>query len=134
MPKKDLTKMLIMIPVLTAAASFGGSYLFSISSAKVLTTTLAILAVSYGLRLIFIHFKKHELNHTNPSKGIQVICSIFGPIISGISLGFIGSSLKPLKLSFAVKLGKMNMQWRKVFQVIIGIVLLFVSIRLFNLN
>ncbi|MHB8091802.1 MAG: hypothetical protein ACYDH8_09445 [Syntrophales bacterium] len=194
MPEKDLMKMLIMIPTLTAIATFAGSYLYSISSAGVLTTTLGVLAVLYGLRLIIIHFKEHEFNYTAPQKAFQLFCSLFGPLLSGLSIGFIGTSLKPLKIPFAVKLGKMNMQkvylgntmtaffaaffaiiwhyslfappigesinllnsllygsalwalthyfsaitdlffkdgWRKSFQIVIGIILLIVSIRLF---
>ena len=110
MPKKDLGKMLIMIPTLTAIATFIGSYLYSLSSAGVLTATLGVLAVLYGLRLILIHFKEHELNQTSPNKSFQLFCSLFGPLLSGLSIGFIGTSLKPLKIPFAVKLGKMNMQ------------------------
>jgi hypothetical protein len=34
---------------------------------------------------------------------------LFGPIVSGFFAGFIGTTLKPLKIPFAVKIGKMNM-------------------------
>lgn len=110
MPKKDLTKMLIMIPTLTAAATFAGSYLYAIASARVLVVALGVLAALYGLRLVLIHFKEHEFNYTAPNKGFQLFCSLFGPLLSGLSIGFIGTSLKALKIPFAVKVGKLNLQ------------------------
>ena len=110
MPKKDLAKRLTMIPLLTAIATLVGSYFYSSASARVLSITLGILAVLYGLRLIFIHFNEHELKYNEPRKGFEPFCALFGPLVSGLSLGFVGTSLKPLKIPFAVKLGKMNMQ------------------------
>jgi uncharacterized membrane protein YfcA len=110
MPRKDLTKMLIMIPTLTAIGTLAGSYLFSLASARALILTLGILALLYGARLLLIHFKESELNYTAPNKPFQLFCSLFGPLLSGLSIGFIGTSLKPLKIPFAVRLGKLNMQ------------------------
>ena len=97
-----------MIPVMTLASAFVGSYLFSISPSYILVDVLGILAVLYGLKMIVVHFEHHELNYENPRKSVLKACSRFGPIISGLSLGFIGSSLKPLKIAFALKIGRMN--------------------------
>lgn len=103
-------KMFIFIPVMTFIFSWFGSYLFSISSANILLITLAILAFLYGLRLTFLHFKEHEFNYTNEKPAYVKICGLFGPVISGTSLGFIGTSLKSLKVPFGVKVGKMNIK------------------------
>jgi len=108
--KKMKVKMFLVVPILTALATLLGSYLFSISTKKVIFITLGIIAVLYGLRLIFIHFKEDEFTYENSKPHFVKFCSLFGPIISGLSLGFIGTSLKPIKLPFAVKLGKMNMK------------------------
>jgi hypothetical protein len=40
----------------------------------------------------------------------QKTCGFFGPIVSGFFTGFVGTTLKPLKIPFAVKLGKMNLE------------------------
>jgi len=103
-------KMFIFIPIMTFIFAGLGSYLFSISSANILLITLAILAFLYGLRLFFLHFKEHEFNYANEKPGYVKFCNLFGPVISGLSLGFIGTSLKSLKIPFAVKTGKMNIQ------------------------
>jgi len=103
-------KMFIFIPIMTFIFAGLGSYLFSISSPNVLLVTLAILAFLYGFRLSFIHFKEHEFNYVNEKPGYVKFCGLFGPIISGLSLGFIGTSLKSLKIPFGVKMGKMNIK------------------------
>ena len=103
-------KMFIFIPVMTFIFAGIGSYLFSIASANILIMTLAVLAFLYGLRLTFLHFKEHELNYQNEKPGYVKLCGLAGPVISGLSLGFIGSSLKSLKIPFGVKLGKMNIK------------------------
>lgn len=103
-------KLFVVIPLFALIATFFGSWLFSISSGIALLTVLGALAVLYGLRLIFIHFKKHELDLKNEHPLIAKICGLFGPVLSGFSIGLTGTSLKPLKIPFAVKIGKMNMK------------------------
>jgi len=103
-------KMFIFIPIMTFVFAGFGSYLFSISSTNILLITLAILAFLYGLRLSFLHFKEHEFNYMNEKPGYVKFCNLFGPVISGLSLGFIGTSLKSLKIPFGVKMGKMNIK------------------------
>jgi len=101
-------KLFVMIPIFTLIATFFGTLLFSISSSTVLIIILGVLAILYGLRLMFIHFKKHELDLQNEHPVIAKICGLFGPILSGFSIGLVGTSLKPLKIPFAIKIGKMN--------------------------
>lgn len=110
MEKKMKIKMFVIVPILTALASLLGSFLFSISPRAVLIVTLGIIAVLYGLRLIFIHFAEDEFTYENEHPHFVKFCGLFGPIISGFSLSFIGTSLKPLKIPLAVKVGKMNMK------------------------
>ena len=187
MPKGRLAERLLTISMLTAVFSYIGSYIYSVAAPAILMLALAALALLYGLRLVFIHFSKAELNGAgNPA--FEKFCSVFGPSISGLSMGFIGTSLKPLKIPFAVRVGKLSMksayagnvmtafiaalfaiiwhstlfqegqlalelayglaffivahavywltslkfrdEWRKVFQVAIGIILAIVSVRL----
>ncbi len=108
MPKPMKMKMFMVIPIFTLIASFLGSWLFVNTSATSLVITLGVLAILYGLRLVFIHFKKHELEYEEGHPVITKLCGLFGPWISGFFIGFIGTSLKPLKISFAIKVGKMN--------------------------
>lgn len=108
LPKKMKIKMFVLIPLFTLVASFLGSWIFSISSSSVLIIILGILAVLYGLRLMFIHFNKSEMNSQKENPKIAKICGLFGPILSGFFIGLIGTSLKPLKIPFAIKIGKMN--------------------------
>ena len=103
-------KLFVMIPIFTLIATFFGTLLFSISSSTALIIILGILAILYGLRLAFIHFKKHELDLQKEHPVIAKICGLFGPILSGFSIGLIGTSLKPLKIPFAIKIGKMNLK------------------------
>jgi len=194
LPKDMKIKLFVIIPLLTLVASFFGSWLFSISSSTALIIILGILAILYGLRLVFIHFKKHELDLQKEHPVIAKICRLFGPILSGFSIGLVGTSLKPLKIPFAIKIGKMNAKkvylgntittffgsifaimwhfffttgmtinifyeqmilgaalwtgmhymfeitnlcfknkWRKVFQILIGVILILMSIKIFML-
>ncbi len=110
LPKNMKIKFFILVPTLTLIASFFGSYLFSISASFILLIILGILAFLYGLRLIFIHFKSHEIDLQKSNPLIAKICGFFGPLVSGFFVGFIGTSLKPLKIPFAVKIGKMNLK------------------------
>ena len=111
MPKQMKAKMFTVIPAITFVSSFIGAYLFSISSNTVLLVTLAVITVVYALRMIFIHFKPEEMNYQPASDNKkQKLCMIVGPIVSGISLGFIGTSLKAVKIPCAVKRAKLNMQ------------------------
>jgi len=110
LPKEMKKKMFVVIPAFTFLASLLGSLLFVNSSNKVLLITLGVLAIIFGLRLAFIHFKKHELEYTEGHPVITKLCGLLGPWISGFSIGFIGTSLKPLKIPFAIKVGKMNIQ------------------------
>jgi len=194
LPQKTKIELFVLIPLFTLIASFVGSLVFINSSESVLLITLGILAVLYGLRLIFIHFEKHELEFEKGHPGITKICGLLGPWVSGFFVGFVGTSIKAIKIPFAVKIGKMNAQqvylgntistffasffaiiwhlvlsknmnlnlfyeqmilglallagihfvfeltnlffkdkWRKGFQVLIGIILLFASIKVFML-
>jgi len=110
LPSSQKKKMFTIIPVFTFITTFIGSYFFIQSAESVLIITLAILAILYGLRLIFVHFKKDEMNLQNPNIKIKKICSLFGPLVSGFFIGLVGTSLKPLKIPFAVKIGKMNLK------------------------
>jgi uncharacterized membrane protein YfcA len=108
LPRQMKAKLFTVIPLLTLLASLLGSYFFSISSSVVLLNVLGVLAVLYGLRLIFIHFRPEELDSQAPVPSIAKLCGLLGPILSGFFVGFIGTSLKPLKIPFPVRAGKMN--------------------------
>jgi len=110
LPPAMKKKMFIIIPIFTLIASFIGSWLFVKSSPSTLIITLGILAILYGLRLVFIHFRKHEMEYQEGNPTITKLCGLFGPWLSGFFIGFIGTSLKPLKMSFAIKVGKMNIK------------------------
>jgi len=110
LPKSMKLKLFVMIPIFTLIATFFGTWLFSISNSSVLIIILGILAILYGLRLAFIHFKRHELDLQNEHPVIAKICGLFGPILSGFSIGLVGTSLKPLKIPFAIRIGKMNLK------------------------
>ena len=110
LPKQMKMKLFAVIPVFTLAASFVGTLIFRISEKSVLIIILGVLAILYGLRLILIHFKPEEMGLQNANPAIVKFCGLFGPILSGFSIGLIGTSLKPLKIPFAVRFGKMNMK------------------------
>jgi uncharacterized membrane protein YfcA len=109
MPQVNKKKFLTIIPLLAFVGVFIGTIIFNKVSNNVLMITLGILALLYGLRLIFIHFKPHEFEYKNEKPIYQKICGLFGPVVSGFFAGFIGTTLKPLKIPFAVKVGHMNM-------------------------
>jgi len=109
-PKPMKKKLFVIIPIFTFVASFLGSWLFENVSNQVLIIILGILAILYGLRLVFIHFKKHELEYIEGHPLITKLCGLTGPWISGFFIGLIGTSLKPLKIPFAIKVGKMNIK------------------------
>ncbi len=192
LPKQMKIKLFVMLPLFTLIASFIGSLLFFYSSRSTLLIILGILAVLYGLRLVFVHFEKHELEFEKGHPTITKVCGLLGPWVSGFFIGFVGTSIKALKIPFAIKVGKMNAKqvylgntistlfaslfaivwhhalitggsnavfygqmifgaalwtgihyvfeltnllfknkWRKNFQILIGIILLFASIRVF---
>jgi len=110
LPKQMKIKLFVMIPIFTLIASFIGSLLFVNSSSSILLIILGILAILYGLRLIFIHFEKHELEFEKGHPTITKICGLIGPWISGFFIGFVGTSIKALKIPFAIKIGKMNIK------------------------
>ncbi len=120
LPKKKKARLFILIPIITAIASFIGSLLFIHVSSDVLLGTLGILAILYGLRLVFIHFEEHELKFEKGHPNITKICATFGPWVSGFLVGFIGTSLKSLKIPFAIKIGKMNLKSVYMGNVITG--------------
>ena len=109
MPQVNKKKFLTIIPLLAFVGVFVGTIIFNKVSNNVLMISLGILALLYGLRLVFIHFKPHEFEYKNEKPIYQKICGLFGPVVSGFFAGFIGTTLKPLKIPFAVKIGKMNM-------------------------
>ncbi len=108
--KQMKLKLFVMIPIFTLIASFVGSWLFVNSSSSVLLIALGILAILYGLRLVFIHFEKHELEFEEGHPIITKICGLVGPWISGFFIGFVGTSIKAFKIPFAIKIGKMNVK------------------------
>lgn len=107
-PKQMKVKLFVMIPLFTLIASLLGTWAYLYSSSSILLITLGILAILYGLRLMFIHFQKHEMEFEKGHPLITKICGMLGPWISGFFVGFVGTSLKPLKIPFAIKIGKMN--------------------------
>ncbi len=110
LPKQMKVKLFVLIPIFTFIASFFGSLLFAKATNNALIILLGILAILYGLRLMFIHFQEHELEFEKGHPIITKICGLLGPWISGFFIGLVGTSLKPLKIPFAVKIGKMNMR------------------------
>ena len=109
MPAVNKKKFLTVVPILAFIGVFLGTQFFAVISAHVLTMTIGALALLYGLRLIFVHFKSHEFEYKNEKPSYQKICGLFGPAVSGFFVGLVGTSLKPLKIPFAVKTGKMNL-------------------------
>ena len=109
LPSANKKKFLTLVPLLAFVGVFAGSAVFSRASNSSLSIVLGALALLYGLRLVFIHFKPDELEYKNAKPIYQKICGLFGPVVSGFFSGFIGTTLKPLKIPFAVKIGKMNM-------------------------
>lgn len=107
-PKKMKIELFVELPLITIIPTFLGSYLFSISSSKILIITLAIITALYALRMILIHFKAEEMNYPVTENKFKKFSRIFGPIISGLSISFIGTSLKAIKIPLAVKKGKLN--------------------------
>ena len=109
MPAANKKKFLTIVPLLALIGVFLGTLIFAAISARVLMITIGVLALLYGLRLIFIHFKPHEFEYKNEKPIYQKICGLFGPVVIGFFVGLVGTSLKPLKIPFAVKTGKMNL-------------------------
>jgi len=109
MPQSNKKKFMTIIPLLAFVGVLIGTDIFNRASNSVLMIALGILALLYGLRLIFIHFKPHEFEYKNEKPVYLKICGLFGPVVSGFFAGFIGTTLKPLKIPFAVKIGRMNM-------------------------
>jgi len=110
LPKSMLIKLFTVIPLITLVFSFIGTWFYSITSTNMLMLVLGLLALAYGIRLIFVHFKPEELANEKENPIFSKFCGIFGTIVSGFSIGFIGTSLKPLKIPFAVKIGKLNIK------------------------
>jgi len=108
-PRENRVKFLTLVPLLAGIFSFLGSWLFFSSSSRALIIAFGILTILYGLRMIFVHFGEHEKNFTEAKPIYSKICSLSGPVVSGFFIGFIGTSLKALKIPFGVKLGKMNL-------------------------
>ncbi len=108
-PAENITKFLTIIPMLTWLFSFLGTWAFMSVSSVTLIATFGVLTFFYGLRMTLIHFKEEEKNHIHGMPVMQKFCGLAGPMISGFFVGFIGTSLKSLKIPFAVKFGKMNL-------------------------
>ncbi len=109
MPMANKKNFLTIVPMLAFIGVFLGTLVFAIIPARVLIITIGVLALLYGLRLIFVHFKPHEFEYKNEKPIYQKICGLFGPVVSGFFVGLVGTSLKPLKIPFAVRTGKMNL-------------------------
>ncbi len=110
LPAQMKKKLFIVIPIFTIIASWLGTLLYEKVSDATLVITLGILAILYGLRLMFIHFQKYEMEFEEGHPTIKKACGLLGPWISGFFIGFVGTSLKPLKIPFAIKVGKMNIK------------------------
>lgn len=110
LPKQMKIKLFGIIPILAIIPSFIGAYLFSISSTKLLLLVFAAITLLYGLRMLFIHFKPEEMEYQPSNSKFQKMCGLFGPMLSGFVLGYMGTSLKALKIPFAVKVGKLNIK------------------------
>ncbi len=110
LPRKMKLKLFLLNPFITLVVTFLGTLLFKASIASAMIITLGVLAILYGIRLIFIHFKHEELNYIskNQNQAVAKICAYAGPVISSFSIGLLGTSLKPLKMPFAIRVGKMN--------------------------
>jgi uncharacterized membrane protein YfcA len=102
-------RFLILVPSLAFVGTLAGSVLFFGATERILLVSIGVVALLYGLRLVFVHFRPHELAYSDGKVMYQKVCRIAGPIASGISVGFVGTSLKPLKIPFAVKIGKLNL-------------------------
>jgi len=109
-PKENKIKFLTIIPLLALISVFLGTLVFINVSNTILLWILWIITIIYGLRMILIHFTAHDLQERDANPVIKKICGFFGPVVSGFSIGLIGTSLKSLKIAFAVKIGKMNMK------------------------
>ena len=129
LPKAMKKKLFVIIPVFTLIASWLGTLLFENVRDAVLIVTLGILAILYGLRLMFVHFKKHEMEFKEGHPVITKACGLLGPWLSGFFIGFVGTSLKPLKVPFAIKVGKMNIK-----QVYLGNVIVAFFASLFTIG
>jgi len=194
LPKQMKMKLFGIIPLFTFIASYIGSWLFITVTSNTLIILLGVFAILYGLRLVFIHFSPNEMSYKEGDPKITKLCGLLGPWLSGFFVGLIGTSLKPLKIAFAIKVGKMNIKqvylgnvittffssvfallwhfilsegnnstvfyeqmifgmaiwtgihyiyeltnfifkdkWQKIFQVVIGVALVLVAIKIFNL-
>ncbi len=109
LPAENKKKFLTIIPLSVFVGVLLGTLVFAEISGHVLTMVIGVLALLYGLRLIFIHFKPHEFEYKNGKPTYQKICGLLGPIVSGFLVGLVGTSLKPLKIPFAVRFGHMNL-------------------------
>lgn len=109
LPAVNKKKFLTLVPFLAFIGVLIGSIFFARATDLTLSITLGVLALLYGLRLIFIHFKPFEMEYKNAKPIYQKLCGLSGPVVSGFFAGFIGTTLKPLKIAFAVKVGKMNL-------------------------
>ena len=109
MPAANKKKFLTIVPLLALIGVFLGTLIFAVIPARVLMITIGVLALLYGLRLILVHFKPHEFEYKSEKPVYQKICGLFGPVVGGFFVGLVGTSLKPLKIPFAVRVGKMNL-------------------------
>ena len=109
-PKDNKVKFLTLVPLFAVISVFLGTLIFINVSNTVLLWILGIITVIYGLRMIFIHYTSHDLQDKDANPKIKKLCGLLGPVVSGFSIGLIGTSLKSLKIAFAVKIGKMNMK------------------------
>ncbi len=128
MPKKIKTRMFVFVPIITFFTSFAGTVAFAISSQAALIAVIGALAMVYGIRLMIIHFEEHELKFERGHSQITKICGIIGPAVSGLFIGFVGTSLKPLKMPLAIKLGKLNAQQAHLDNVITAFFAAFFAI------
>ena len=106
LPGKMRVKLFLLVPALALVGTFFGSWLFAGVGASVLIVTLGILAILYGLRLMFIHFRREEMNYAGARPSVVKFSGLAGPITGGFFIGLIGTSLK---VPLAVRVGKMNL-------------------------
>ncbi len=88
-------KLFGLVPLFTFIAAYLGSWLFFSVTANTLIIILGVLAILYGLRLIFIHFQQHEMEFEQGHPTITKICGLLGPWIRDFLLGLSNISQAP---------------------------------------
>jgi uncharacterized membrane protein YfcA len=110
LPASNKKKFLSIIPFIAFLGAFVGTALLRVVDGATLRVLFGLIALLNGLGLMFIHFGTHELEYKNEKPAYVKFCGLFGPLVSGFFTGFLGTTLKQLKVPFAVRAGRMNLQ------------------------